>query len=55
MTRGISSGSRPAAYAKALTSGSADSAPSCRLEALKACASSNARTSTSPLERSSEV
>ena len=54
-TAGISSGRRPAAYAKALTSGSAESAPSCRDDALKACASSKARTSTSPVERRSEV
>ena len=53
-TRGKQSGSRAALYANAATSGTASRAPACRLESEKVCASSNALTMTSPLERSSE-
>ena len=51
---GMHDGSRAAAYANAATSGSGSRAPECRLDSLYACASSKARTRTSPLLRNSE-
>ncbi len=53
-TAGISAGKRPAAYANAATSGVGDSAPSWSAEPLYECASSNARTRTSPVDRRSD-
>ena len=51
---GMQSGKRPAEYANAARSGSMPSAPRCRLDREYRWASSNARTRTSPLDRSSE-
>jgi hypothetical protein len=51
---GMQSGNRAALYANAARSGFASSAPRCRLDREYRCASSKARTRTSPLDRRRE-